>query len=163
MYLSFVAPDGEMLFADLVHHNKVDYDFFDKKVKQDRLPLYELQLSRKTTFETLLSFAAKKKKKNPKKGRLIVNGAKISGPKLFQTFEDVNLATGTLVHAEFINESNEWPSELKPAVASLTQLAKPQQLKKTSGLVNLGNTCYLNSALQIVANISQIYEYFVVN
>lgn len=80
-----------------------------------RLPVYELQLSRKTTFEYLLSFAAKKQKKNPKKGRLIVNGTKLFGPKLFQTFEDTNLATGTLVHAEFINESNEWPSDQKTA------------------------------------------------
>lgn len=82
-----------------------------KALKLSTLPFDELQLSRKTTFQQLMNIAAKKAKQNPKKGRLIVDGTFIFGPKLIQTFEDFGLVTGTLIHYEFLNESNEWPSD----------------------------------------------------
>jgi hypothetical protein len=52
----------------------------------------------------VLGVAAKQQKKNPKKGRLIVDGAILAGTKLLQSLEDYKLSTGTLIHFEFINE-----------------------------------------------------------
>jgi len=46
---------------------------------------------------------------------LIVDGSIIYGPKLMQNFEDFGLVTGTLVYYEFLNESNEWPSDKRAA------------------------------------------------
>lgn len=79
--------------------------------EDEQLPFQELLLSRKTTFDSVLSIAAKQAKKNPKKGRLIVDGVILTGTKLLQSFEDFKLATGALIHSEFINDQNEWPSD----------------------------------------------------
>ena len=86
-----------------------------KVLKLSTLPFDELELSRKTTFQQLMNIASKKTKQNPKKGRLIVDGSIIYGPKLMQNFEDFGLVTGTLVYYEFLNESNEWPSDKRAA------------------------------------------------
>ena len=42
--------------------------------KMDKLPFEEIQLSRKTSLESVLALAAKQIKKNPKKGRLLIHG-----------------------------------------------------------------------------------------
>lgn len=44
------------------------------ELKMDKLPFEELQLSRRTTLDSLLAIAAKHAKKNPKKGRLLIHG-----------------------------------------------------------------------------------------
>lgn len=168
IYLAGVDQSGELLHAKLVQQNKVDFQLLKRVLKLDTLPFEELQLSRKTTFDWLLNYAAKRAKKNPKKGRILVDGIHLSGPKLYQSFEDFKLDSGTLIHYEFINDFNEWPSDLKTTAAAAG--ADPHQLplsmpsvlsRRTAGLSNLGNTCYLNSAIQVLANLSQFYEYFV--
>jgi len=68
-------------------------------------------MSRLTTFQQVLNLAAKSAKQNPKKGRLHVEGTIVAGPQLLKTFEDYGLLSGTLIHFEFQNDLNEWPSD----------------------------------------------------
>ena len=76
--------------------------------------------------------------------------------------EDLKIETGTLVHAEFLNDSNEWPSDKSSAPSqSLNKNQGRSQQKRSAGLTNLGNTCYMNSAIQVIANLKHVHEYFV--
>ena len=81
----------------------------------------------------------------------------ISGTYLFQTLEEFGIRQGQHVFAEFCNAANEFPTDritgknkspkklkVKPSVDSQ---GKVVSRGATQGLQNLGNTCYMNSAL----------------
>ena len=81
-----------------------------------------------------------------------------SGTILYQTLEEFGLRYGQLVYAEFSNESNEFPTDLlqDKQAKSPKKVAKQSTVDSTgrlvptgttSGLQNMGNTCYMNSAL----------------
>ena len=78
------------------------------------------------------------------------------------------------MYAEFCNSSNEFPTDLvkerkssdKKSKGSSVSVVKDSEgnivpLGRSGGLQNLGNTCYMNSAMQVIANIKFIHEYFI--
>ena len=86
--------------------------YLKKTLKQEQIPFEELELSKKTTFNQLLITAGKLFADNPKKGRLLVDEAIIFGPKQVMTLSEFGVPNGQLIYVEFLNEQNEWPSDI---------------------------------------------------
>jgi ubiquitin C-terminal hydrolase len=56
--------------------------------------------------------------------------------------------TGQLIYIEFLLPNNTWPSDIHRAGAKKQEEAATDiGVGKTNGLYNMGNTCYMNSAL----------------
>jgi hypothetical protein len=141
--------------------------YLKKVLKSETLPFEELELSKTTKFNQLLITAAKLFGENPKRGRLLIDDTVFHGPKLYMTLDEFGVPVGQLIYAEFTNAQNEWPSDVakRTQQTEIKREVTPANSKRstirTIGLHNLGNTCYLNSALQIVANLKLFHEYFV--
>ena len=80
----------------------------------------------------------------------------IDAAHLEHTLEEAGLLSGDKVFIEFMLESRVWPS----AVSDLVENKGQSDVQRTKGLCNLGNTCYMNSAMQCIANTPYIREFF---
>lgn len=122
-----------------------------KVLKSDKIPLFELLISRKATFEEVLRNISATLKENPKRGRLWIEDQIISGAKLEESLEEFGISMGQVIYAEYANANNQWPTDNKVTVQktalssqSTTTSGTDQQsgkdIGKTCGLYNLGNS-----------------------
>lgn len=63
-------------------------------MKQDKLPFYEMLISRKKNFEDVLRDISVTFKENYKRGRLWIEDQVISGAKLEMTLEEYGISVG---------------------------------------------------------------------
>ena len=72
----------------------------------------------------------------------------ITGVKMQQTIDELKLEAGNIIYFEMLNVDNTWPTEkAKEKLEKARQYHSYGQSRRTVGLYNLGNTCYMNAAL----------------
>lgn len=79
------------------------------------------------------------------------------------TLFDAALESGQLIIMETRNKDGTWPSAQLHVMNMSEEDEDFQGQPGICGLTNLGNTCFMNSALQCLSNVPQLTEYFLNN
>ena len=132
-------------------------------MKDGKVPFEELSVSKKTTFDTIIKRLTDYfDQPSTKKARLLVDDQVISGLKLLQNLEEFGFQSGQLIYIEFLEANNTWPTDSHRADDDkLAEETPTFEMGKTNGLYNMGNTCYINAAMQCIVNIRHLHEYYV--
>lgn len=130
--------------------------------KDGKISFNELSITKKVTFDAVMKHLTEfYEMPNSKKARLLIDDQVISGLKLAQTLEEFGLLTGQIIYIEFLLQNNTWPSDVHRVGSKKQEEVTDIGVGRTNGLYNMGNTCYMNSALQCIVNIRLMHEYYV--
>eukprot|EP00347_Sterkiella_histriomuscorum_P024260 403331751 len=121
--------------------------------------LYELNISRYLTLLDLKQIISQKQNISglskmrmwQKNSRLIENEELHNYIKEFP-----GMRNGIKIYSEVLLENQNWPSDNR----QIRKIDNNRQTYKTTGCMNLGNTCYMNSIVQCLTNTPNFKEYF---
>lgn len=134
-----------------------------KSISDDLESAIELNVSRTVTFLELLEKFCASFNLQKKMSRLIIENQVIEDERLEETIETFGISRGQIIFVETRLSNGKWPTnanQSKSAESQIMSSGEHGESTRVCGLYNLGNTCYMNSAIQALAHSPFFREYF---